>query len=247
MLSKRSVTFLPPIIFGKSFGLCNERYGITMLKCEHCGVTVSENHSVCPLCQGDLTGECDFRCVYPKTANKMSRLAKAMRFVLFLLVFAVIICLSLDLVNGGKIWIYAAAVSASVWIILSIIAKMRFMIAKCILWTTAAAVIEAILWDIATKYSGWSVDYVMPLCCCAAMLAMVIAAQVKHLQIEDYLAYMLIDILFGAVSFILLLTGIVGSVIPSVICIALSAVFLSALLIFHGHSLASEISRRMHM
>lgn len=57
----------------------------------------------------------------------------------------------------------------------------------------------------------WSVDYVMPLCCCAAMLAMVIAAQVKHLQIEDYLAYMLIDILFGAVSFILLLTGIVGS------------------------------------
>ena len=75
----------------------------------------------------------------------------------------------------------------------------------------------------------------------------VIAARVRHLQIEDYIAYMLIDILFGAVSLILLLTGVVGSVIPSVICIALSAVFLSALLIFHGNSLMSEISRRMHM
>ena len=53
--------------------------------------------------------------------------------------------------------------------------------------------------------------------------------------------------LFGVVSLILLLTGVVGSVIPSVICIALSAVFLSALLIFHGNSLMSEISRRMHM
>lgn len=218
-----------------------------MLKCEHCGITVSGNHSVCPLCQGDLTGECDFRCVYPKTANKISRIAKAMRFVLFMLVFAVIICLSIDLVKGGKLWIYAAAAAVSVWIILNIITKMRYMIAKCILWTTAAAVSEAILWDIATKYSGWSVDYVMPLCCCAAMLAMVIAAQVRHLQIEDYIAYMLIDILFGAVSLILLLTGVVGSVIPSVICIALSAVFLSALLIFHGNSLMSEISRRMHM
>lgn len=79
------------------------------------------------------------------------------------------------------------------------------------------------------------------------MLAMVIAARVRHLQIEDYIAYMLIDILFGVVSLILLLTGVVGSVIPSVICIALSAVFLSALLIFHGNSLMSEISRRMHM
>ena len=54
--------------------LCMEMCIRDRLKCEHCGITVSGNHSACPLCQGDLTGECDFRCVYPKTANKMSRI-----------------------------------------------------------------------------------------------------------------------------------------------------------------------------
>jgi len=79
------------------------------------------------------------------------------------------------------------------------------------------------------------------------MIEMFIVANIKKLKIEEYIVYLIIDILFGIVPLILLLLDIVNVVYPTLICVVESVISLSILILFEGKALKAEIVRRMHV
>jgi predicted neutral ceramidase superfamily lipid hydrolase len=120
-------------------------------------------------------------------------------------------------------------------------------ITKNTIWLTIIISILSIIWDISTDYRGWSIDYVVPIICCFAMVEMFIVANIMKLRIEDYIVYLIIDIIFGIVPLVFFLLGIVKNIYPSLICVAGSIISLSILIIFEGKALKAEIVRRIHL
>lgn len=221
-----------------------------MLYCKNCGVFVEGNPEHCPLCQGELEGEAESGAKYPQIAPKKSFFSLSVKIAVMLTVAAVVICAvtdySITRVPFGW-WLYVAAGAASFWFSFSVAVKRRGNIAKSIFFTTLAAAVISILWDLGTGWKAWSLNFVLPIASLSAMLAMAVIARIQNLPIEQYIYYLILDIIFGIIPLILIICGAVSFITLSLACVAASVLSLCALLIFNGKALKAEIIRRTHM
>lgn len=219
-----------------------------MKHCEHCKVEVNSRCSRCPLCGCELVGENSAEPAFPELIRKKKH-TLLVKLMALLTVIAAVVCVAINLtVDGGGWWsAFAIAGFVSAWISLAVVIKKHNNITKTIVWQVAIASALAVLWDVFTGYRGWAIDYVLPLSCCGAMTLMWIIARIMRLRIEDYIVYLIIDIIFGIIPMILMLCGVVDTLLPSVICVGLSVISLAALLIFEGKALRAELTRRMHL
>ena len=90
-------------------------------------------------------------------------------------------------------------------------------------------------------------DYVIPIVSVSAMFVMYVTAKIMNLSVNDYIAYFLLDALFGIIPIIFILLGWINVIYPSAICVAVSIIFLSAIIIFQGENIKAELSKRMHL
>ena len=79
------------------------------------------------------------------------------------------------------------------------------------------------------------------------MLAMAVTSRILKLPIEQYIYYMILDIIFALVPLILILTGAVTLIPLSLASVAASVLSLAALVIFEGRAVKAEIIRRTHL
>lgn len=221
-----------------------------MLYCKKCGVSVEGNPDYCPLCQGELSGTALGAQKYPAIQKKPNRLAFALKLAFMITLAAVVICAFIDYcVTGAAFgwWLYVAAGAATLWVAAAVALKLRGNVAKSIFFTTVTGVLLTFLWDRGTGYTGWSVDYVLPISLIAAMLAMAVTSRILKLPIEQYIYYMILDIIFALVPLILILTGAVTLIPLSLASVAASVLSLAALVIFEGRAVKAEIIRRTHL
>ena len=118
---------------------------------------------------------------------------------------------------------------------------------KAIVWQLSAISVITLLWDLCTGFAGWSLDFVLPILYVCTMLAMTATARILHFQVQDYLVYLMMDILLGLLPLLLLLCGVLRVVYPAAVCIAVSLVLLAALILFEGPALKGELLRRLHL
>ncbi|NLB43322.1 MAG: hypothetical protein GX815_13935, partial [Clostridiales bacterium] len=123
----------------------------------------------------------------------------------------------------------------------------RHNIPKNIMWLVLIVSLLSIFWDWRTGSGGWALDYVIPIVSVSAMFVMYVTAKIMNLGANDYIAYFLLDALFGIIPVIFILLGWINVIYPSVICVAVSIIFLSAILIFQGENIKAELSKRMHL
>jgi len=135
----------------------------------------------------------------------------------------------------------------SIWLSLTNILRKRHNITKSIMWQVIIVSVLTVFWDWRIGWRGWSLDYAIPILCIAAMLVMYITAKVMKLSAREYISYFLLGGLFGIVPILFILFDLVNMSIPSVISVAASIVFLSAIIIFHGDSIKAELQKRMHI
>jgi len=218
-----------------------------MLYCKNCKVNITGNHEKCPLCQGDIIGEPSQTNTFPIIKEEKHLINLILKITALITITASVICVLINLGFGGSWSLYVIAGFVTGWIVIWITVKMHGNITKNTVWLTVIISILSIIWDISTGYRGWSIDYVLPIICCFAMIEMFIVANIKKLKIEDYIVYLIIDILFGIVPLALLLLNIVKIIYPSLICVAESVISLAILIIFEGKALKAEIVRRMHL
>ena len=135
----------------------------------------------------------------------------------------------------------------SMWIGLIVVLRKRHNIPKNIMWLVLIVSLLSIFWDWRTASVGWALDYVIPIVSVSAMFVMYVTAKIMNLGANDYIAYFLLDALFGIIPVIFILLGWINVIYPSVICVAVSIIFLSAILIFQGENIKAELSKRMHL
>lgn len=221
-----------------------------MKTCVKCAITVSGNFDKCPLCQNTLIGEePDNNEVFPFVPfviyehNLLYRL---------LLLFSAIIIIVSGAINwmlpqGGFWSLFVIAGVACVWLTVGIAIRKRGNILKNITYQVTIISILAILWDFFTGWHGWSIDYVIPITFAAAMSATSILARVLKMQIENYIIYLFLLILYGIIPTIFVLSGWSKIIYPSLICVSGSLLSLATLFIFEGKNMIEELKRRLHL
>lgn len=221
-----------------------------MKYCEQCKLTVTGQRSRCPLCQSVLRDEGEpYEEVFPVIPTVYNRF----QFFFKLLIFAsavlgiVSVVINLLLPQSGVWSLFVLGGIGCLWVFLFIAVRKRNNIPKNILWQVAVAILFCLLWDLFTGWHGWSVDYVVPSICVAAMAALAVTAKVFRLVVGDFLFYLLISVLFGTLPVISILLGWVQVLYPSLICVGCSLVSLAAVLIFQGENMKREWRRRMHL
>ena len=102
-------------------------------------------------------------------------------------------------------------------------------------------------------YTGYSLDLVVPILCCAALVCNFIFAFLRSRFTANALVYLLMNIGIGVLPYILLFFRIDYSgrldahSLPWVICLIISVITFLGLVIFRGRALKNEIVKRLHM
>lgn len=222
-----------------------------MLRCEHCNVELPGSQSICPLCRSKPSGEPD-ETYRPYPNLKETRMTLSRTLVIWTAfggICASAICVGINAAMPESRWwsLFVIAGIASFWLDFTFMLKKRRHLPKSIISQVIIISAIALIWDFATGYRGWAAELVIPIVSCAAMYALVLVAKVQKLSVEDYVSYLVVVCVFGFVSFVLVLTGIVKIAIPSVISFISAVVFLAFLLFFEGKPLMEELRRRLHM
>lgn len=216
--------------------------------CEKCKVEIRGRGAHCPLCCGQVVGESSDD-IFPKQQPVRAGGKPLLKIMLLAMLVASVICVSINysMTGSGQWSVFVVGGFLSFAISFWVLLKKKENIYKTILWQVVIIFVMAVLWDIFIGFSGWSIDFVIPITCTSALVAMAVIAQISHLEIEDYLIYLIIDAVFCILSLVLLLLDVTGVKLPSVICIGASVIFLGSLIIFEGRTLSAEIRRRMHL
>ncbi len=221
-----------------------------MKYCEKCSLKIAGYRDECPLCQGRLVRISDEdEEVYPFIPTIYHEHSLFFKILILLSIVAAVISVTVNLMLPQSGWWSAFVVLgiACLWISLAFSVHKRNNIPKILMYQVVVISLLSILWDYVTHWHGWSLDYVIPIICILAMVSLAITARVMKMPIRDYLIYVCIDALFGIVPIIFYLTGRLGVIYPSLICVAMSIITLAALLIFEGESMMAELKRRLHL
>ena len=221
-----------------------------MQRCENCKVQITGNQKVCPLCGGMLHESVpDSEDKFPQIPTIYQEFNLFFRIMLLISISAVIISFAVnEIFTRESRWaFYVAAGILCMWISLFFILRKRNNIPKTIIWQVVLISILSVLWDRNMGWIGWSIDYVIPSICVGAMIVMAISAKMLRIGVSDLLIYLFIDGIFGFVPIIFLLTGWLHVKVPSVICVAASAISLTAILLFEWDNMKEELNKRMHI
>ena len=220
-----------------------------MKYCTHCKVHIRGNKDYCPLCENSLpTIQEKEEDLFPTIPLVIQR-HLALRIMIFISIATVVSSFAIHWILPSNInWpIFVLFGLLTMWLSLLVVIRQRHNIAKTIMWQVALLSLFSILWDWKIGWRGWSLNYVIPISYVAAMFVMYITAKIMHLSVRDYIVYLLLDTLFGVIPLLFILFGWVNIYYPSITCVAISVIFLSAILIFQGESIRYELKKRMHI
>lgn len=219
-----------------------------MKQCKKCGVSIRGNESICPLCQSELSGT-DEDEVYPFVPTIYRQYELFFKLLIFSSVAAGVICVAVNLIlPGSGYWsVFAVLGIICFWISLLYALHRKDNVPGNITAQVFLLSVLSIGWDLLTGWQGWSLNFVIPISCSVAMLSLAIIVTVTKVPAEDYIVNLVVDIVFGIVPLIFYLTGLVDNVIPSIVCISLSILSLSALILFEGKSVVQEIVKNFRL
>ena len=221
-----------------------------MQHCGKCKMNINGDKQYCPLCQGMLEGEGDHKAeIFPKARPKLPPDFLFLRIMTFGAIVLAVFSVALNAMLPIEVnfWLPAVGGIVCAWISLAIAVTKKYNIIKNIIWQLFILTLLSVIWDLFTGWNGWSLDYVIPCACMVAMLSMAILARVKKMPAHEFIIYLVVDGIYGIVPLIFLLTGILNVRIPSVICVACSLISISALLLFKGRTIKSEVEKKLHL
>ncbi len=220
-----------------------------MQYCSYCKIHIRGNGDKCPLCLNILPdGTSNIVEIYPDIPPSYEQ-HMATRIAAFISIAAIVASFAMSkLFPALTDWFSFVLLGlVSMWLSLILVVRKRHNIAKEIMWQVTIISLLSIVWDWTTGWRNWSLEYLIPIISVSAMLVMYITAKAMKLSISDYVAYLLLIGLFGIIPILFILFDWVDVKYPSIICVAASAIFLSAVMIFHGESIIIELKKRMHV
>jgi hypothetical protein len=221
-----------------------------MKYCSKCKVSVAGQRKYCPLCQRELQSlDTDNNETFPEIPTIFHQYNLFFRVLILLSVIVSVVSAVINFLERTDVWwsLFVAAGIACLWLSMAIAVSKRRNIPKNILYQVVVLSTLAIVWDWGIGWRAWSINYVVPAACTLAMISMAIISKVTNLRVEDYMIYLVIDGLFCIVPVIFIFTGFLTVRYPSILCAAASVISLTALILFEGDHMWSELKRRLHV
>lgn len=169
-------------------------------------------------------------------------------FSFFCVALAVISCMLNYMLDEAIEW--AGFVSAGcfcTWLVVAVGYKKRRNLLKNSMWQLLIITGISVLWDRYTGWRGWSVNFIVPLAALVVLCSIPVIANVRHLEQEEYLFYLVQASAFGMIPLILLVTNTVSIPYPSIICGGISFLTFVWLFIFRGEEFIQEIQKKFRM
>lgn len=221
-----------------------------MQYCPSCQMHIAGNKCCCPLCGGALEGKGDPQSeIFPRLTPSRSMARRVLRILALTGAAATAVCVLINLAMGTAVWwsLFVAGGVACGILTVAIGIAYRRDIPQNIAWETALVILLAILWDAATGWLGWSLDFVFP-CACATGLVMEIALWgILKTPVHVVAGPMGGLGLAGLVPGVLVLVGLVNFALPSLLCTAFSILFLAGLMLLRRRTAWGELRRRFHV
>lgn len=218
-----------------------------MMNCRKCGVKIHGAKRCCPLCQGEITGEPDIDVFPDIKQNKFNR-HFAIKLTSFIAIVIIILSFTINIITNTKVWwaLIVSAATACLWVSISTAIIQRKNIVMAILWQLIFITGALVLWDLCMGWKRWSLDYVIPCACIISLLSILIISTAIKMPLEEYLLFLVINAIYGIVPVIFIFTKILHTVIPSAICVCLSLISITAIIIFKGKKIKEQASKKLH-
>lgn len=219
-----------------------------MKHCDACKLDISGDRERCPLCQTPLSGEPTPE-IFPLVPTIYRQFNMFFKLMMFISVIVALVTLSINLLmDGTGFWsLFVLLGIACVWISLAIAVRKRKNIPKGMLYQVFIVSVLCVIWDFVTGWHRWSVDFVIPMLCLSCIVAMAILSKILSWSLETIIIYFWIAALFGIVPIVFYFLKILRNPIPSIICVAGSLLCLSAIIIFNGSNIWSELKRKFSL
>lgn len=222
-----------------------------MQKCTSCGVNVTGERHLCPLCGrkiGDSVEES--YDIFPKIPMHISY-NFIFKISTFAMILAIIVINIINYIFIPDLAIYVPLSLGAVcaWIIINVGFKKRKNIPKNIMYEAIISVILCIVWDKLTGWIGWSIDYVLPVTSAALVVFYFIMGITDKKRLTAYAVYLIISEIGIVATAILLFAEILDGISRyfGVISVGIGVTLLIAQLIFRGKNFLSELHRWIHM
>ena len=180
------------------------------------------------------------------SAGQSSRLFRSFTFGCLAVLVAV-------LAGGQLVWpdahwgLYAAGGVASLWVMGAFGFYKRRNPLKGAIWMAAAADVGCLIWDFATGWRGWSVDYVLPAAGVAAMVLMPALSRMRRIPLRENMIYSILSAMLALIPLPLLIFGAAGQQVPSLICAGLGVLRIGQMALFRGREMREELHKKLHL
>ena len=220
-----------------------------MQHCGFCQVDVAGNKARCPLCGSPLQGQGSADTeVFPQIRTSCASIS-LLRVLALVAISISLICVLVNIATGTQIWwsLFVAAGLLCNYLLVSVAVSYRRDPIQNIGWQVVLMSLLSVLWDWATGWLGWSLDFVLPCVCIAGLVVVITVAVLLRLPLRAVASVLSGTCLLGILPGFLAGLGVVGILLPSLICTGVSGIVLAALLIFRWAVIRSEFSRRFHL
>ena len=221
-----------------------------MQYCPKCKVNIRGRKACCPLCQGQLKqidGEPE--APFPTLRKKKVSSITLFKMATFLFIASEIVFGTINYQTENRypfIGVTMLGILAA-WVTIVATLYLRNNLIKVITFEVVVAIVVDIYVDYRTGYHGWSVMWMVPSTLLALAIATVITAKVLKLRLDEYILYLVLDLLMALSQIIFIRMGRNFFTWPAVIVIMIYLILIVGLVIFRFRDLKRASEKMFNM
>ncbi len=221
-----------------------------MQYCPKCKVNIRGRKSCCPLCQGQLRlidGEPN--APFPTLKKKKITNVTLFKVCTFLFIALEIIFATINIQTGKEYPFVGITMMglAVAWVTLVTTLYLRNNLIKVITFEVIVAIAVDIVVDYKTGRHGWSVEWMVPSTLFGLAIATIITAKVLKLRLDEYILYLVLDLLMAISQIIFIKNGLNDFTWPAVVVIMVYLILISGLIIFRFSDLKNAAHKMFNL
>jgi hypothetical protein len=220
-----------------------------MKYCESCKIKITGKNHTCPLCKNELGKGNSSPSVFPVIPS----IYEEQNIVFKILIFISILCGSTSLIVDYTLsnkfgWSILVLIGIGFfWFNLVSSIYKRSNQNAVIFNQVLILSICAIVYDYLTGFKLWSITYVLPFLCIAAMIEIFVVSLILRYKMNNYIVYLFGTSIIGIIQIIFIFSKVITVTWPSIICAILSIIIINMIILFSNKKGINELQRKFHI
>jgi len=218
-----------------------------MQYCPKCKININGYKKACPLCQGKLKGEPEYP-IFPIQKKHVSRVS-IIRIMTFIFAVFEIVMISLHYLLRHEIgaddgWMkFVMLIGFIAWADIVMVIILRNNILKVVTYEIYILMLYTLGIDYFTGKHGWSISWTLPCMFIFIGIFTLIAGKITKAEIEDYVYYLVFDIVLSQLQWIPIIREMNKFTWPAIISVTFYLIMAAAILVFKTRELKNASAK----